>query len=315
MYYPYFRGKQYDLITIREQSDLIASAGFIPIIEPVKEAINGLKRTLESLRLSNGSAVVILNPANGFYKDDNTQPIRDILTEDFGEYRNFLAGILLVEQTDLHEIQSLLQEHSDRPIAFIHAGFSAPKLILELNIPSETHITHIFIEQYCGKLYRKHFAGANRVLVKDGFKKRSANKLHPDVEPFSDLHITYTEESVDGFGDFLIVGDDYSESGGPAWSVAIHITFIDHENDDEMYLYHFKSDRNDTPTDPAGKFLEALEKLVTNVGDSETKIYRTSAIEEFIRLYQSQHFPGLGYVKKLSMQHHIETMAHYLSKQ
>jgi hypothetical protein len=31
---------------------------------------------------------------------------------------------------------------------------------------------------------------------------------------------------MDGFGDFLIVGDDYSESGGPAYAIAIHLTFI-----------------------------------------------------------------------------------------
>lgn len=314
LYYPYFRGKQYDLITIREQSGLIAASGFIPIIEPVKEATNGLKRTLESLTVNDGSAIVILNPDNGFYKDDNTNPIHDMLKEDFKGYGNFIVGILLVEQTNLSDVEAIIKGHLGRSIAFIHAGFSTPKLLLEIDIPHETRITHIFIDEYCGKLYRKHFVGKNRVLIKDGFKKRAANKLHPEIEPFSDLHITYTEESVDGFGDFLIVGDDYTENGGPAWSVAIHITFIDPENDDEMFIYHFKSDRNDTRTDLAGKFLEALEKLVAKVNESETKIYRTDAILEFIKLRELKHFPGLGYVKKLSMQHHIETMARYLSK-
>jgi hypothetical protein len=28
-------------------------------------------------------------------------------------------------------------------------------------------------------------------------------------------------------------------------------------------------------------------------------------------LYEQGHFPGLGYVKKLSMNHHIETLARY----
>jgi hypothetical protein len=28
-------------------------------------------------------------------------------------------------------------------------------------------------------------------------------------------------------------------------------------------------------------------------------------------LHADGHFPGLGYVKKLSMSHHIETLAHY----
>jgi len=35
MYYPYFRGKQYDLITIRENAERMSRANIFPIIEPV----------------------------------------------------------------------------------------------------------------------------------------------------------------------------------------------------------------------------------------------------------------------------------------
>ena len=47
MYHPYFRGKQFELITIRETADLMARANFVPIIEPVKEALKGLERCLK----------------------------------------------------------------------------------------------------------------------------------------------------------------------------------------------------------------------------------------------------------------------------
>ena len=50
MYYPYFRGKQNELIAIRELSQLIAESNFVPIIEPVKEQLSGLIRALDSLR-------------------------------------------------------------------------------------------------------------------------------------------------------------------------------------------------------------------------------------------------------------------------
>jgi hypothetical protein len=39
----------------------------------------------------------------------------------------------------------------------------------------------------------------------------------------------------------------------------------------------------------------------------------TSAVKEFRDLHAKGHFPGLGYVKKLSMNHHIETLADFLS--
>ena len=44
MYFPYFRGKQYELVTIRETAELMAKSKFVPIIEPVKESLRGLER-------------------------------------------------------------------------------------------------------------------------------------------------------------------------------------------------------------------------------------------------------------------------------
>jgi hypothetical protein len=34
-----------------------------------------------------------------------------------------------------------------------------------------------------------------------------------------------------------------------------------------MYIYHFVSTTNDTPTDPAGKFAQALEKAYRQAGN------------------------------------------------
>ena len=119
---------------------------------------------------------------------------------------------------------------------------------------------------------------------------------------------------MDGFGDFLIVGDGYSEAGGPAYAVAIHLTFIDPDDDNSMWIHHFVSDRQDTPTDPAGKFAEALARMMKVLNKPNSKIVETSAVQEFRALHGQGHFPGLGQVKKLSMNHHIETLADYFRK-
>ena len=163
-----------------------------------------------------------------------------------------------------------------------------------------------------GKLYQKHFKGAHRVLLRDGFKRRRNADYEP-VEPFSDLHVTYSDEGMNGFGDFLIVGDDFSEGGGPAYAVAIHLTFVDPDQDDAMMIYHFVSDRQNTPKDPAGKFAEALAKMMKKLNAPNSKVLETEAVKEFREFHKAGHFPGLGYVKKLSMNHHIETLADYFN--
>jgi len=310
MYFPYFRGKQYELISIRESASVLKNSGFTPIIEPVKEALSGLQKTLSVINDFEGSAIVIVNPNCGSYLNKLTEII-DFLNQCFPNSDRITPAILLNETIELETVRRLLNILVNRPVTFIHAGFTKALGLVELLKDAKNTTQHVFMFDSCGKLYQKHFLGFGKgVLIRDGFEKR-ANRKHPEVEFFSDLHATYELEGMKGFGDFLIVGDDYSEAGGPAYAVAIHLTFINDE--DEMYVHHFKSIRQNTPTDPAGKFAEALAKLVEEINNPDSKVLKTESVKEFLVLHERGHFPGLGYVKKLSMKHHIETLADYFN--
>lgn len=307
MYYPYFRGKQYELLTIRECADLLKAASFIPIIEPVKEALSGLERALEAISSAEGSAIVILNPSYGNYSGDG-EAICSLFRDKFAVGENIIPGILLSESISLVEIEEMLKRLERRTVSLIHSGFSDAAGLKSLVDKFPNIESHIFIEKHCGKLYQKKFKLGKKVLLRDGFTKRP-NREYPPLEFFSDLHATYAEEGVAGFGDYLMVGDDYSDGGGPAYAVAIHLTFIN--ADEEMHIHHFVSNTNDTPKDPAKKFAEALDKLILAVNAFGSDILNTSAVIEFKDLHAKGHFPGLGYVKKLSMKHHIETLMDY----
>lgn len=307
MYYPYFRGKQNELLAIRQTADIMADAGFTPIIEPVRETLNGLEKTLKVIQDNDGKAIVIINPACGDHSADG-QSIIHLLRTEFSRYENISAGIILDKSMTIAKVDDLLHTDLKHEVTFIHAGFDEPKALLD---KFGDGYRHVFISDYCSRAYRKHFSNSERILIDDGFEKRR-NADHPDSELFSDLHLNFEDDGMDGFGDFLIVGDEYSESGGPAYAVAIHLTYINTDHEDEMHIYHFVSITRDTPTDPAGKFYQALEKLMNKLNSGNSMLFESSAIEEFRNLYQQHHFPGLGTVKKLSMIHHIETLADYM---
>lgn len=311
MYHPYFRGKQFELITIREMAPLMAASGFVPIIEPVREALKGLERALTEICKAEGKAIVIVNPFHGDHAEDGGN-ITALLENGFLREGGIMAGVLLRNDMDIDDALDCYEKHKAHSPTFIHAGFTEAKLLAERLSERLADTSHIFFEKHCHKLYRKHFKGAaKRVLLRDGFERRR-NADHPAVELFSDLHLTYDEEDMDGFGDFLIVGDDYSEGGGPAYAVAIHVTFIAPDEDEVMFIYHFVSTTKDTPTDPAGKFAQALDKLIEKLDGGSSHLFESSAIKEFRELHKKGHFPGLGTVKKLSMNHHIETLANFL---
>jgi len=313
MYHPYLRGKQFELITLRETAVLMAAAGFVPIIEPVKESLGGLEKTLKAIADAGGQAIVIANPYHGDHQDDGAS-ITQLLQAGYIGNNMVSAGILLRAETTLAAAIDTYTKHNDHNPSFVHAGFTAQKGLadyLGANLPNSHHV---FVEDHANTLYRKHYDGSQRILVRDGFKRlKNSEYAKIPFEEFSELHLTFRDMNMNGFGDFLTVGDNYSEGGGPAYAVAIHLSFIDPSQDNVMFTYHFVSTTNDTPTDPAGKFAQALKKLIDKLDSGTSKLFESTAIQEFRNLHAKGHFPGLGYVKKLSMKHHIETLADFRS--
>ena len=317
MYYPYFRGRRFELLAIRECAATLSKHEFVPIIEPVKndstdkKSLSSLDTCLEEIVAKSGKAIVISNPGKG---DLVQEPglIREKLNKYSGD-TGVIPGILLTGKTSVEDIEVFLKEYEYKKIALIHAGYSnATELITEFEEKVFSNI-NIFMGKKQGSAYRKNFLGKDRdlIMLEDGFDRKPSNRDYALKDFFSDLHLTYEEDfKMTGFGDFLIVGDYFQESGGLPTTIAIHISFIDDNNDNSMYVYHFKSEFQSSRGSLPPKFFEALEKLLNKVDEGHL-IYRSNAINEFQYLREQQHFPGLGHIKKLSMMHHIETLAHF----
>lgn len=312
MYYPYLRGKQFELLLLRENARLIANNNFHPIIEPVNHDLRALKRAIETLNDHSVNFTLIINPKTGSEPVKRNTLIDELVLSSQSTSSNMSIGYILEPQSKISNLKNLLSNHDEFGFTLIHYGFSEGKEISNLLDEYKNIRRNIFIDGFAGKLYQKYFKrnGIDRILIRDGFKPQKKNSLYPHNEHFSDLHITYDDEGMDGFGDFLTVGDDFSETGGPAYAVAIHLTYLN--SDKDMFIHHFVSDQTDSPTNPGGKFFEALTKLAHAANQHNSLVFCSSACTEFLDLYRNQHFPGLGFAKKLSMKHHIELIAHYL---
>lgn len=314
MYYPFLRGKQYELLLLRDNADFIFKNRIHPIIEPVKQNPTALKKALIVLNDNKVNNTLIINPQVGDFSSEERALPEEFLNEILKNTNTSALGFILRPESTISDLKYFLKKYKSYDFSIIHYGFLNGK---ELSIELDQHANvtrHIFIEDSTSKLYQRQLkkSGVIRILIRDGFKQQKKNANYPFKEHFSDLHITFPDEGMDGFGDFLIVGDDFRESGGPAYAVAIHLTYLDDENDNDMFIYHFVSDQTDSPTNPGGKFMEALNKLVKEVKKPHSRILKTGAVTEYLNLYEKKHYPGLGYVKKLSMKHHLELIAHFL---
>ena len=313
MYYPYFRGKLFELVLLRETAELVASNPINPIIEFVKNNAPSVKRVLDNLVAQEANFTVIINPIYGELEGEQERILGYIENYVPADYENMSLGYIIDANTDVRHLRRAIGEGNRENYTIIHYGYPDGQRLSEVTNGNERVRTHVFIDSYTSRLYRRHFRrdGINLVLISDGFR-RVRNEDYPPNEHFSDLHITYTDERMDGYGDFLIVGDEFREAGGPAYAVAIHMTYLNQEND--MFIMHFVSASAGSPVNPAGKFHEAVEKLVAELDRRRTQLFCSDACNEYRELYNNEHFPGLGYVKKLSMQHHLELMVDYLSR-
>lgn len=301
MYYPILRGKQFELIALRELSPTLSAQTFKPIIEPVRRATNPLLRTISVLNENNIQPIIIVNPFVGDFSADNSQLLTFLAEQD-------------IEYTPCVNLSK--EDHSDHLLSTYRAeGIDyAVNLVGGIDQPLINHVagaTCTIIDSNTSPLAMSQLG--NVVLVGDFFDKKTRNADYPRESVFSHLHVTALQASnVIGFGDYTLLPQEFIEGGGPAYVVTIHASYIDPERFNEMYVRHYSSYDDKTPTDPARKFSSALNELISDVEIIPNIFTMTAGIDEFVELHESGHFPGLGSVKRISIKHHIETICEFL---
>lgn len=304
MYFPYLRGKQFELIALRELCGLFPERinNISPLIEPVKLS-STLKSTLRELANHNVNFSLVINPRVGDLIGQY-EKIFEIIRSELQDYQNFQIGIEIDQVTD--ENINLMFESLDL-IDFNHNGYT---LIHNFELSSENlnrvqqlnvQFNLIYFSKTSRRYYRE-FPPNTRVSLDDYFKEQSRNADYLGQESvFSEEYRFYRDDGFQGFSDFLTIGDNYSESGFLPRAVAIHISYI--KDDRRIWVKHFVSDSNGDISDIGGKFAEAVEKLDEW---AEHENINTHAIRTLRELRQSGHFPGLGVLKKLAVMNHIE---------
>lgn len=306
MYYPILRGRQNELLAIKEllQASKL-SKRIVPIIEPVKLSPT-LVNTLEAFAEMNRDLIVIQNPKVGSFSVDarngkNTRYLRRF--EEILNGNKVLPGVI-VDSNISQIVEDLYQR-----------GIADSEIVSICNSPDTIKFHEEAFSNCRGIRTVVPYAPAfrrirkNRILLEDKFNKRGRNQEYSKEsdEFFSDDHIYFEEEGYVGFSDYSIIGADYSESGFAPYAVAIHIIYANEAN--ELRVRHFVSIDNDDISDPARKFYQAVQQLVEW---NKTQKLDTLAIQMFEKIYEEQSYPGLGVVKKLSLMHHLELIGRFL---
>lgn len=303
VYLPYLRGKQFELIALRDLVEKgLLSDKVIPIIEPIK-LTSTLKSTLAKFVENEKKIGIIFNPQisefNKEYQTGERDPLFEkLLSSDFvikAHIMNENSDVELKQlESDGQSLGELLVLHIDKNHLTRYQTIFKGMDPLHTMIPDDT-------------LFRRTIT-SDRILLEDRFPKLVRNSDYKDRDEFfSADHLFYKNESYVGYSDYSIVGKYFNEGGFAPYAVAIHIVYFNEEN--HLRVKSFVSDSNDDIRDPAKKFYEAVTHLVDWLSENQ---FKSDGLNQFIGHYQNQTYPGLGTVKKLSIMHHLELMSNYL---
>lgn len=300
MYFPYLRGRQNELLALREllEADLLSDR-VIPIIEPTKKTAT-YKKTMNYFDEEGRTLYTIINPKVGDYLvNSHNHPI-------FPVGFDLKYDALLMQESNFGEYFSTLRDSEE----FIEI-FKEPDELNNFSILNEAELYPQYILISSNRFKRELGTNHDFVSLNDPFEKeaRNVDYLIEDDRFFSNDHLYYKKKGNIGYSDYSIIGEEYIDGGFAPRAVAIHIVYFD--DDKNLRIKHFVSDSNEDITNPAGKFNEALEKLIKWAEADTIEMNRTETLKEFINLFEQKRYPGLGYVKKLSIKHHMELIGRH----
>ncbi len=295
MYYPILRGKQHEFSVLKDLAQQNSYDKFRPIIEPVKKNLTNLLKTIKALNEKNIEPVLIINPTIGDFKDKPSE----------------FLNLLNAHRTDIRYLPCINMNIEGAN----HLANGLTKFGLyfdEFFTPSDlTNTPEIILVPHTTPIDSLSNLN-NIVLYGDFFPIQRKNADYPPQSFITDLNINFsTIPNVIGYSDYTISSKKYSDKGGPAYVVAIHATYIDN-SDNKKYSKHYLSFDDKTMKNVAGKFHDALKKLITDIDQQKFSYYPTSALKDFRFYHDKPHYPGLGINKQISIKHHIETINHFL---
>lgn len=308
MYYLFLRARQFELIALRELVIEGATQGVIvPILEPVKETHNNLNLAHKVFQEKGQSAYLVVNPKFGELAGDSQFYIEYLATLNYEvflpafHYKNNAEYInQSIEQFGLTNCMLICEndiEGDDTNFKSI-AELDAVSLIT-VNDPGRNRSLNRYIRDL-----QKGF-----IRLDDLFEKKDRNSDFLDLKEhrFSEEHIHYSTEGFEGFSDYTVLPSEYVEGGSTPRAVVIHLTYLNIQN--EIWIRHFTSETNDSIANVQGKFAEAAAKAVNYCRQNGLS---NSAITELETYFDTEHYPGLGTVKKLSIKNHLLVLSNFL---
>ncbi|WP_461226002.1 sce7725 family protein [Lacticaseibacillus suihuaensis] len=274
IYYPLIRGRQFDLLALAGLATTL-SPSIVPIIEPVKD-LPSLTRVTKAFAQAKHPLYIIANPQVGTYGLLETPRHRVAYDGTWVRAARYFDAqpAALVIATTTAQLAALAP---DQPVVVPDAA----------RFRAAGHPQAIYLSD--------HYP--TRAATEDYYRLQRDFYQYPQaLLPGS------------GFADYPLSSHWYDEHGYPQRAIALHLLYQDRGM---LYLRHFTSVNNADYQNPKAKFLEALVPLAPWLAAHPQAA--TPATTALLELAATRHFPGLGTVRRLQLEHFMTVMGRWLA--
>jgi len=313
MYFPYLRGKTYELKALRElvENDLLGDK-IIPIVEPINMS-SSLTKLVSTFVEHKKRVGIVINPLVGTFLEDfygaEEEEKKKFTDKLFNNEYAFFVHI--INENSKIQFDAMFQNGVtyDKLIVINNDKINYP---IYLNLFQKTPPAFTLVPNI-KNIFRT--VRRNAVIFEDYFIKQRRNQDYAirTVDFFSDDHLFFSAQGYEGFSDYSIIGDQFVDGGFAPFAVAIHLVFADNNNNNNnnnvLMVKHFVSDTNDDITNQPLKIYEALAKIY----EDKDIFIPTYGLQYLLDLYTNERSTSLGGLKKYSIMHHLETVAKLLN--
>lgn len=303
MYYPYLRGRQFELLALRDFAENLkgGESHVFPIIEPVRRNKNALKKAAITMSENGMQYGIILNPENG----ECASEIIDFKVEnDFPNPENW-APTFIVNSNNVHQIEQIIGLNNYDGVILILLKTSSVSDDEIIALIQNSHVSKIITDSPRRRIKSIVLSlGKEIISLTDNFEAKPKNAAYLEIEEelFSEEFAYYSQDGYSGFSDYTVIPNEFRDGGALPNVVAIHLTY--QKQEDQIFVRHFCSRRNiDDHSNIQGKFGEAASYAISFFDSNPAE---NSIAIDILRNYISvDGFPGLGMLKKISILHHI----------
>jgi len=237
----------------------------LPVFEPVRltrrtptgrtpEVITFWRRTLRARR----RFALIVN-SERTESSPTLDEVISFIDAELSSSEAVIPALMLRKGTDPGTILEFSEYYSGCDCIVIHRNHEYVTSELEAYLqPIGEAVVHLLIDRRHEEAVRE-LPGRGRVLLHDGFRRRSPNTSYRERSDFACFLHDFRALGYDGFGDFTVVGDVLrSGGGGNKYAIAVHLAEVLRRT---VHINHFVSSSPDDVPDWDRRFREVVDKI------------------------------------------------------